>query len=300
MKNNKRMGMLSMLVLGALAVKGETLVAGFEDVALEGGGVVAYTGPGGGEYYNGSDSSGGFSSGGVEFVNDYSVDYGSWSGWAYSTTTDVETAGWGNQYSSFAGGAREGVVYAVTYAPSSVGLPEGWSAPVSVSVSNTSYAGISMRDGDDFAKQFGAGDYFKLILTGLDASGEELGKVEAYLADFREGTDPGYILEGWLDVDLTSLGSGVATLEFALESTDVGQWGMNTPGYIAVDELVLAQPRQWGGYVEDQAGWFDTGSFLGLIYPVGDWVYVLELGKYLYLPESLISAGGSWSFIPKG
>jgi hypothetical protein len=287
------------VLLGAVPGHGAAaLSAGFEDLALEGPGVVAYAGPGGGVYYNGSDGTGGFTSGGIDFLNAYNADWGSWSGWAYSTTGDTETAGWGNQYSSFAGGAREGEVHAVMYAPTWVDLPEGWRVPLAISVTNTSYAAISMRDGDDFARQFGPGDYFKLILTGLDATGAELAKVEAYLADFREATDPGYILDSWLDVDLSGMGSGVAKIEFALESTDVGAWGMNTPAYIAVDNLVLAQSRTWGGYVEDRDGWFDTGSFLGLIYPVGDWVYVLDLGKYLYLPESFISPGGSWAYIP--
>ena len=296
----KGIGITSLLLWQpALTGLAAELAAGFEEQALEGPGIVAYAGAGGGVYYNGSDGSGGFTSGGVFFENAYNADYGSWSGWAYSTTTDTETAGRGNQYSSYAGSAREGFVYAVTYAPSSVRLPTGWRAPIAVSVSNTTYAGLSMRDGDDFAKQFGPGDFFKLTLTGLDDDGQELGKVEAWLADFREGTDPGYILESWLDIDLSSLGTGVAEIAFTLESTDNGAWGMNTPAYIAVDNLALASTPTWAGYDPRPDGWIDTGSFLGLIYPVGDWVYVLNLQKYLYLPESLMSANGSWSYIPE-
>ena len=296
----KRIGYTGLL-MWQLALTGlaAELLAGFEEVALEGPGVQAYAGPGGGIYYNGSDGSGGFTSGGVEFGNEYNPDWGSWSGWAYSTTTDTETAGWGNQYSSYAGAAREGQVYAVTYAPSSVQLPVGGKAPVRVSVSNTSYAGISMRDGDDFAKQFGPGDTFKLTITGLDMDGLELGKVEAWLADFREGTEPGYILDSWLDVDLTPLGTGVAEIAFTLESTDNGAWGMNTPAYIAVDNLVLGSTPTWGGYDLRPDGYADTGDFLGWVYPAGEWVYLVNLGKYIYLPESQIFSGGVWAYLPK-
>ncbi|HSH08766.1 MAG TPA: DUF4465 domain-containing protein, partial [Oceanipulchritudo sp.] len=163
----------------------------------------------------------------------------SWTGWAYSTTTDVVTAGYDNQYSACAGGAASGTVYAMTYAPSVISLPAGWQAPVGISVANSTYAGISMRDGDAFAKQFGAGDYFRLTLTGKDSGGTELGSVEVYLADFRAGTDPGYILDSWLAVDLSPLGTGVAEIAFAMESSDMGSFGMNTPAYVAIDNLVL-------------------------------------------------------------
>jgi len=243
------------LVVGLLAgpAQGELLQVGFEDLGLDAGWVESYGGPGDGVYYNGSNLSGGFSSEGVFFGNEY-TDWGggyySWSGWAYSTTTDTGTAGFDNQYSAFAGGAAGGRVYAVTYAPSTLDLPLGWRAPQELSVTNNSYAGISMRDGDAFAKQFGAGDYFLLTLTGYDAGGLETGSVEVYLADFRDGLETGYILDSWATVDLSPLGSGVAQITFSLESTDTGDFGSNTPSYVAIDNLVLEstpvpEPRTW-------------------------------------------------------
>jgi len=65
--------------------------------------------------------------------------------------------------------------------------------------------------------------------------------VEFYLADFQF-TDNAfdYILDGWTWVDLSSLGSAVKTLEFALSSSDTGMWGMNTPAYFALDNLLFA------------------------------------------------------------
>jgi hypothetical protein len=66
-----------------------------------------------------------------------------------------------------------------------------------------------------------------------------LGAVEVYLADFRGGLETGSILDSWLTVDLSPLGTDVAQIGFALESTDNGTWGMNTPAYLAVDDLVL-------------------------------------------------------------
>ena len=302
MKGIKRRDIFRGLWLWAglgVCAQGAERVVGFEDVSLEAPALVAYTGPGGGGYYNGSDGTGGFTSGGVFFPNDYNPDYASWVGWAYSTTTDVETAGWGNQYSAYAGGAAQGQVYAVTYAPSSVQLPAGWQAPQSVQVTNTTYAAISMRDGDDFAKQFGPGDWFRLTIQGRDARGEERGRVEIYLADFREGTAPGYILDSWENVDLTPLGTGVSELAFLLESTDNAAWGMNTPSYVAVDDLVLAETPTWAGYPKRADGWVDTGPFLGWVHVSGDYLYVLSLGRYVYLPEEGVDAGGAWAYMSR-
>lgn len=283
-------------------MSGAERVVGFEDVAVEGGGIMEYAGPGGGVYWNGSDGSGGYTSGGVYFWNtftDFGGGYTGWTGWAYSTTGDTETAGLGNQYSAYPGAARGGEVYAVTYAPSSFSLPAGYREPRGISVANTTYAGISMRDGDDFAKQFGPGDYFKLTITGLGTSGAETGRAEVFLADFREGTTPGYILDRWEDVDLSGLGSGVAFLEFSLESTDEGEWGINTPAYIAVDNLVLASTPTWAGFDVEADGWVYTGAFLGMVYPAGEYVYVLDTGKYLFLPESAVTTSGAWVYLPK-
>ncbi len=272
---------------------GEILVD-FEDVRLEGAGVEAYAGPGGGVYNTGSDLAGGFASAGVFFENSY-TDWGggfySWDGWSYSTTVDTETPGYANQYSAFTGGAASGDVYAVTYvqafAPPRIVLPSGLKQPMSISVANTSYGAISMRDGDDFAKQFTPEDEDYLILTisGLDAGGEEVASVELYLADFREGTEQGYIRGSWKTVDLSEFGSGIEAITFGLRSTDNGDWGMNTPAYIAVDDLVLGETPSWGGFDLLPDGWVDTGDALGWIYPLGDYAYLDRTGQWVYLPE---------------
>jgi hypothetical protein len=44
-------------------------------------------------------------------------------------------------------------------------------------------------------------------------------------------------LNQWSEVDLSSLGE-VKSIEFALSSSDVGTWGMNTPAYFAADTVV--------------------------------------------------------------
>ena len=62
----------------------------------------------GGKYWNGSDGTGGFVSGGVTFKNSYSYDKNYnmefWSGWSYSNTNDNSNDEFTNQFSAYTGG----------------------------------------------------------------------------------------------------------------------------------------------------------------------------------------------------
>ncbi|MBM4355857.1 MAG: DUF4465 domain-containing protein [Deltaproteobacteria bacterium] len=115
-------------------------------------------------------------------------------------------------------------------------------APAGVFVTNSTYAYLAMTAGDDYSKKFGGvdgtdPDWFLLTIAGQDGQGKETGKVEFYLADFRDddaGKD--YVIGDWTWVDLTSLGT-VTELSFTLSSSDVGDFGMNTPAYLALDQV---------------------------------------------------------------
>lgn len=208
-------------------------------------------------FYNGSDEAGGFTSGGIFFPNDYNAMWGSWSGFAHSNRTTREISGddlaSGNflphQYETRAGGAFAGEVFAVAFVGGGLRLelPAERREPRSVAVTNVLYAWASMTFGDSFSKPFTSedGDYFRLMIRGLDAEASPLGEVEVWLADFRgEDAEEHFILDEWEVVDLTTLGAGVHALEFSLDSSDVGDWGMNTPAYFALDGLVaVPEPR---------------------------------------------------------
>ena len=108
---------------------------------------------------------------------------------------------------------------------------------------NSVYAYGSMIAGDQFAKKFGGPDgtdpdWFLLTITGYGAGLEPTGSVEFYLADFRfPDSQDDYVVTDWTWVDLSGLGR-VHALGFDLTSSDVGDYGMNTPSYFAMDELV--------------------------------------------------------------
>ena len=190
-----------------------------------------------------------FKSGGVGFNNYYDPTYQSWAGFAYSNTTDTTTPGYTNQYSAITGtdgsgvaGGIYGVAYIDSFAPviPTITLDPANNAPLSIQVTNTAYAYYAMLDGDSFTDKFTAGDWFLLTISAFNAQNQLINAVEFYLADFRSlNSAEHYILDQWATVDLTSLGSGVSTIDFLLTSSDTGVYGMNTPAYFAMDNLVV-------------------------------------------------------------
>ena len=195
-------------------------------------------------FWNGSDESGSFKSSDVTFLNLYNTSWQSWSGFAFSNTTDITTAGYGNQYSAITGkGFDQSANYAVCYPSPSAEL--GITLPGKISgfyVTNSTYAYLSMKNGDAFAKKFGgeAGndpDYFKLMIETTDANGQSVDTLDFYLADFRSADNSkDYILNNWTWVDLSEM-KLTGNLRFSLSSSDNSFGFMNTPGYFCMDDL---------------------------------------------------------------
>jgi hypothetical protein len=198
-------------------------------------------------YWNGSDQSGGFTSGSAYFNNNYDSTYGSWDGFAYSNVTDTASSGWSAQYNAITGIGQNGSAnYGIGYV--------GWTEPPAITldtasvvngfyVTNNNYAYYSMLNGDAFAKKFGGSsgddeDWFLLTIMGKDVGGAATGTIDFYLADYRfADNSEDYIVKTWEYIDLSSLGV-VKNIEFSLNSSDVGEWGMNTPAYFALDTIV--------------------------------------------------------------
>ena len=264
---------------------GPARTATFDDVALGEAGA-----------WVGADLSGGIRSGNALLLNGYDPLYASWDGFAVSNHGDTESPGWANDLSAIPGGGVYGsAAFAVGYqsgfapAPPTLEILDAGDGVVlrGVFVTNTTYAFLSMRDGDDYAKQFGGEtgedeDWFLLTIHGLDANDGETGTVDVYLADFRAADPAGdFILDQWTWVDLTALGS-VTGLSFTLSSSDMGDWGMNTPAYFALDDLNRFEPvaafhdlglgeeAVWDG--ADGSGGFQSGNlrFLNNFNP--DWM----------------------------
>ncbi|HEX7584175.1 MAG TPA: DUF4465 domain-containing protein, partial [Prolixibacteraceae bacterium] len=174
----------------------------------------------------------------------YSTDYKSWYGFAYSNLTDITTAGYTNQYSAITGQGFNGSAnYAVCYPAPTARV--GYAMPTKTTgfyVTNSTYAYLSMKNGDAFAKKFGGDtgndpDYFKLMIEGLDTNGLPVDTVSFYLADFRfADNSKDYILNKWTWVDISKL-KETRFLRFSLSSSDNAIWGMNTPGFFCIDNF---------------------------------------------------------------
>ena len=190
-------------------------------------------------YWNGSDGTGSFTSGGYTFYNNFTDwgEYGtSWDGFAYSTMTSTTYATLDDQYNSCVGhGANGSQTYAVVYCNVYGKLPTVKRAdgePFKVygfSVTNSAYAYTSMKEGDAYAKKFDSDDWFLLTITGYYLK-DEVGTETFYLAANGE------IVDDWKLVNLESMGT-VDRLEFNLSSSDTGEWGMNTPAYFCIDNF---------------------------------------------------------------
>ena len=276
-----------------------TSVATFEDLGLPPN-----------SFKNNAGDSGQFVDDGDSFNNSFSSDFGGiWSGWAISSRTDTTTPGYTNQYSAITGsGANGSQTYAVAYtfdsaadpfhpADSFVNLASG-TTPVSIQVTNTTYAYLSMLDGDLFESAFSTGDYFLLTIAGYsgpEGTGTKVGEVDFYLANFIGSND--YIINTWQTLDLTSL-AGSESLQFGLKSSQNDPtFGMNTPAYFAADNLTVGTNAATTGTVSgtvfndlNDDGVQDNGEG-GL----QNWVVQLYNGSTLVATSNPTDSNGNYS-----
>ena len=272
-------------------------------------------------FYNGADHAGEINSNGVIFNNYYEeFSWGvAWSGFSISNLRDDTTAGFGNQYSAFVENNNDYNQYAIYYQTDTI----KFQTPVNVDAidfCNTTYAGLSMKHGDPFSKQFGSiynadgdidgtdgKDYFYATLFAYDQNLNYIDSSNVYLADYTSNdTDDHYIINDWTTFQFNNL-TNVSYLVIKLKSSDVGLYGMNTPAYLAMDNLLLT-PGNLNTFTPEKTNF--------LIYPnptngnitlkgenlKGQQVLILDnLGKIVYQKElfnddSIINLG----HLPKG
>ena len=208
-------------------------------------------------FYNGSDGAGGFMISHLFFPNSFNPSWGSWSGWSVSSMYDTVTAGYTNQYSSvrrpmssspesdwqfetihLVSNGQINSIRSPYFNDDDVGifglvrLP----APVRFYITNSTYAALDMEEGSSFSKKFGGEngddpDYFRLLVKSVSSTNQVIHTDTIYLADFRfEDNSQDYILKDWQMADIMPCDR----LDFQLQSSDVGQFGMNTPAYFCL------------------------------------------------------------------
>ena len=249
-----------------------------------------------------------FTNGSFEFENNYNAAWSSFTGWAYSNSTDVTTAGFTNQFSAFTGAGENGSdQYGICYTVGNRRVFTENGNPITFTgayFTNTTYAYISMRDGDSFAKKFGDStdasgavdgtngeDWFLLTIYGLNAdSSRTSDSINFYLADYRfADSTQDYIVDSWEYIDLSPLGN-IYGLDFELNSSDTGAFGMNTPSYFAIDNL-------GGGYLStNEVTQVDfkmypnpTNNLVNLVLPKKGNIKIVDIsGKVVYEQNNVI------------
>jgi Domain of unknown function (DUF4465)/Secretion system C-terminal sorting domain len=204
-------------------------------------------------FKNGSDWTGGFTSGNATFANHYDTSFGyiSWDGFSISNKRDTVSQGFTNQYSAITGkGVNNSANYAVgyynSYSPMRVkinGVGKGKQLS-GFSITNSTYAYYSMKNGSAFNKKFGGStgndpDWFKLTIKGYKNGGKSADTtVEFYLVDLRfTDNSKDYYIKDWTWIDLKVMGN-VDSIEFTMSSNDTaGGFGMNNPAYFCMDNF---------------------------------------------------------------
>lgn len=178
-----------------------------------------------------------------EFEYFYNEEYAYWGGFVNSTIKDNDPANglYANQYAVYNTSAASGNGFMLYYydaynEPCDICLKKDVVLDsVKLNLTTYTYASITNEDINTFARAFDEGDYLKVIFTGMN-SGQVTGVVECYVVDFRDGKRE--MATDWNEYHLTDLGEGYNRVRVTIETTDVGEWGANTPLYIALDDLV--------------------------------------------------------------
>jgi hypothetical protein len=177
----------------------------------------------------------------VDFGNTFDTSFGGfYSGFAISNTVDTTTPGFTNQYAAFPGSGADG---STNYL---INSGSGTSATASlffetIDIANTTYTAIATQGDDGNPTPFVSGPladsngYLDLIITGSNSAASS-DQVVVSLADYRNGAN--FLAEDWRTVDVTALQSDQLT--FTFDGSDVGTFGLNTPAYFAIDNVVLS------------------------------------------------------------
>lgn len=113
----------------------------------------------------------------------------------------------------------------------------------SISICNTSYAYGVMKYGNEFGNIGVAQSlesskgWFKVIATGYKADGTTQ-TAEKYICDYRDSANPTIPLKTtW---ETWNLGfTNVVKVEFNFEGSDSGSYGLNTPAYLCIDNIMV-------------------------------------------------------------
>lgn len=189
------------------------------------------------------ESTYGFENEVFEFEYFYNEEYAYWGGFALSNVKDTDPANglFANQYAVFNDAAASGDNFLIYYydsfnEPCDIVFKEAVHlSNVKLNLTTYTYASITNEAINDFARAFTDGDYLKVVFTAMKGN-EITGVDECYVVDYRDGKR--IMATDWTEYSLVNLGRDYDRVRVTIETTDIGEWGANTPLYIALDDLV--------------------------------------------------------------
>lgn len=191
----------------------------------------------------------GFESQQFLFEHFYNEEYAYWGGFAHSEVKDSDAANgiYDNQYAVYNDAAATGDGFLLYYydsfnEPCDIVVKQSYAlVSVRLNLSTFTYASITDEDINAFARAFGDGDYLKVIFTAM-LGDQEGNSVECYVVDYRNGER--FMATEWNTYNLTALGDSYDSVRMTIETTDIGEYGANTPLYICMDDLSFMEVRK--------------------------------------------------------
>ena len=176
---------------------------------------------------------------GVPFEANYTPSWGSWSGFAISNRTETTynaATMIPDQFNCIAGGAHSGKNFCVVY---TFGESIEFGGAVTVKgfwYTNDAWTVDAILNGDGMTPgKFEANDFLKCVLYPTPAEGLGGARYELDLAK-----DGDYVKE-WKYCDLSDVDAfkNIKSLSFAFEGSKANDYGLTTPTYICIDDIVV-------------------------------------------------------------
>jgi hypothetical protein len=239
LKNTKLIALAPILFCGASMLFAQNIVD-FEELNLETE-----------SHWNGSDMSGSFTSGYLKFYNtytDWGGGIGSWNGFAYANETDITTFSYENEFSAASGeGVWSSENYVVSYImgdwennyepiPSvmKIDLETAPEVIPGMFISLNAYSSLYMADNDYYSNHH---HWLKLHIVAYSTTSWYATYTDIILADYRfDNPELNFKLNDWAYIDM-SWAEETDSLLFYIYSSDVGDYGVNTPAYFCIDNV---------------------------------------------------------------